>query len=404
MANKKQPQSKPKKAKSKPPKTTVVYQRAPEPAAKPSPTIAGVGSDIGYLLGSGLSKIFGLGAYKISQNTVYNDLMKNQVPVMHSSSESVVFRHREYIADVSSTASFTTTVYSVNPGLALTFPYLSNIAQNFQEYEFRGLVFEFKSTSATALNSTNTALGTVIMAAQYRADATAFVDKQQMLNEMWSADSKPSDSFILPIECAPAENPLHAQYVRGSSVPTGQDTKMYDLCKLTVGTYGSQATAVVGELWATYEVVLRKPQLSSGLNLYGKSAHYSSQSFTNSAPLGGAAVQSGDTIGLVFTNTTITWPLGSQGYFLVTLVWIGTSASIVGPALSYTNCTSSKLNNFASLSNFSTTSSVAMYEFVVNIADPTLVATVTLGGAGTLPSSGTNGVFVVTQLAYLTYG
>lgn len=154
----------------------------------PPPTLGSVGGQLGTIAGNFLSKIFGLGAYKMKRNNVYNDMVSQQVPVMHSSSESVVFRHREYIADVSSSTTFTTTSYSVNPGLSATFPYLCNIAQNFQEYQFNGLVFEFKSTSADALNSTNTALGSVILAAQYRADAPLFVDKQQMLNEMWSVD------------------------------------------------------------------------------------------------------------------------------------------------------------------------------------------------------------------------
>jgi hypothetical protein len=39
------------------------------------------------------------------------------------------------------------------------FPWLSNIAQNFESYKLRGLVFEFKSMSGDALTSTNTALG-----------------------------------------------------------------------------------------------------------------------------------------------------------------------------------------------------------------------------------------------------
>jgi len=158
--------------------------------------MADIGTSVGTKFGSWLGGIFGFGSYRIKQNSVFNS-MSQQVPFMHSSSESIILRHREYIADVSSTAAFTSTVYAINPGLNGSFPYLSTIAQAFQEYEFKGLAYEFKSTSADALNSTNTALGSVSMAIQYRTDANAFVDKQQLLNEMWAVDGKPSDNNLI---------------------------------------------------------------------------------------------------------------------------------------------------------------------------------------------------------------
>lgn len=69
--------------------------------------------------------------------------------------------HREYVGDVVSgpSNSFTYKTYSLNPGNSSLFPWLSVISENFESYKFHGLVFEFKSMSADALNSTNTALG-----------------------------------------------------------------------------------------------------------------------------------------------------------------------------------------------------------------------------------------------------
>lgn len=304
--------------------------------------VTDVGTAVGNKIGNFLGGIFGMGAYKIRQNTVM-DAISQQVPFMHSSSETVVLRHREYISDVSSSTSFTTNVFAVNPGLAATFPFLSAIAQNFQEYQFRGLVFEFKSLSADALNSTNTALGSVALAVQYRADAPRFYDKQQLLNEMWSVDNKPSCDTLLPVECDPLENPLKIQYVRGGPVPSGQDTKLYDLAQLTVATYGSQAAAVVGELWATYEVVLRKPQLNSGVGLYLQSAHYVSYNgYSDGSPLAGLR-SNYDSIGLTTSATSITFPTGSQGIYLVAIQWetVATAVNVVPPTLGVSPSTSS---------------------------------------------------------------
>lgn len=71
-------------------------------------------------------------------------------------------QNREYIMDIvsgSSANSFNYNTFDLNPGSSVTFPWLNRIAQNFESYRFHGLVFEFKSMSADALNSTNTALG-----------------------------------------------------------------------------------------------------------------------------------------------------------------------------------------------------------------------------------------------------
>lgn len=353
------------------------------------------GGSIGQEAGALVSKIFGQGAYEIQQNSLLNSIDAG-VPVMHSASESITFRHREYIADVSSSTSFVTTTYSINPGLPTTFPFLSAIAQNFQEYDFKGLVFEFKSTSADALNSTNTALGTIILAAQYRADAPAFTDKQQMLNEMWSIDGKPSECRLLPIECAPIENPFNVQYVRTGTITTG-DIKMYDLGNLVVGSYGSQASAVVGELWATYEVVLRKPQLSTGLDLNGDLAQYTATSYGNF--FGATPVALVDTIGLTFSNTnsTLNFPVGTQGKYLFYIQWVGTqtSGAWTAPSISYTNC--SAVSSHVSPSSTVDKATNCDMEIVVNVTDPTLLASMALS-SGTLPSSITNVYLLVTQI------
>lgn len=211
----------------------------------------------------GFPKIFGSGDYTM-QNTCWN--ASSQVPIMHSANESVVIKHREYIADISMAgAPFTLQTFNINPGLSASFPYLSAIASNFQQYRFKGLVFEFKTTSATALVSgTNTAMGSVMLAVQYRSDAPNFATKTQLLNEMWSVDTVPSTNVVLPVECAPAETVLTHQYIRTGGVGTG-DIKMFDLGLLSVATQGGQSgqNNIVGELWVSYDVELFKPQLSN---------------------------------------------------------------------------------------------------------------------------------------------
>jgi len=224
-------------------------------------------------------KILGHGDYQLSQNSIVEDMTASQVPVMHSAKESIRFRHREFVMEVYSPANvgvFTTTTFSLNPGLSTTFPYLSALAQQFQEYSFKGLVFEFKSTSAVAMSTSNIGMGTVALAAQYRADAPAFVNKVQMMNEMWAVDGKPSDTFMLPIECAPEECPMNVLYVRGNGLATTTDNvKFYDLAKVTLACTGIPVSEqLIGELWVSYDVEFYKPQASAILDLYQSYAKF----------------------------------------------------------------------------------------------------------------------------------
>jgi len=295
---------------------------------------------IGSVVGDGVSKIFGLGAYRLSQNS----LMKtgSQVPFMHSSNQNVTIRHREYITDVSSsTSAFAGTTYEINPGVTATFPWLATMAANFEEYKWKGLVFEYKTTSSDALNSTNTALGYVGMAAQYRASAfgnSIFSTKAQFLNEFWSTECKPSQNCILPIECSPKENPLSVLYVRTGGVPYPEDKKTYDLCQVTVAVGASQAVNVIGELWASYEVELYKPRISN----IGKSLHlYSTAGITTTAIFGTNA-GGVDSIGMTVSSTTgvITWPFSaSPGHYLVAWSVAGyTNSTFSRPTVTATNC------------------------------------------------------------------
>jgi hypothetical protein len=322
-----------------------------------------------------------------------NSLWKTgaQVPAVHSNNETVTFRHREYLGDILGSTAFTTQSFSVNPGLEATFPYLSAIASNFQEFKFRGLIFEFKSTSATALNSTNTALGTVALIAQYRADAIAPTNKVQLLNEMWAVDCKPSEDLILPVECAPKENPLSVQYVRSGNVPSGQDPKFYDLAKVTIATVGMQAAATIGELWVSYDVELYKPVLSigGGLDILANNFHaWSNTSVANATPFGTSRTVFFDTIGITISGSTITIPPGNPGTYNLQYYAEQSSGSLSFSGITPVNTTQFKTftnqtNDARGTAATTTTSGTMLFTFII-IAPQTSVATIqftaTFGG------------------------
>jgi len=182
------------------------------------------GGNWGRSLGDVLGKVTGLGAYKVSTNS----LMTGNVPVFGGGAGTII-SHREFVADVNGSVAFNNTVFPINPGLGTLFPWLSLCAAQFEEYELLGMLIEYKSTSAVALNSTNTALGTVIMATNYDSYDTTFSNKQQMEAYEFATSAAPSQSMLHPIECKPKRNVLGNKFIRLGAVPSGADQRFYDV-------------------------------------------------------------------------------------------------------------------------------------------------------------------------------
>jgi len=302
------------------------------------------GSAIGREIGAGLSRISGFGEYKVSENTIVTD----QVPQFRNGGRSVRVSHRDYIGDVTGSIGFAIRSYFINPGLVATFPWLGYVAAQYQEYRIRGIVFEFKSTSATALNNVNTALGTVIMATQYNSAAPTFQNKFEMENYEFSSSCKPSDSMMHPVECARGEAPLECLYVRSSALQPNQDERFYDFGEFQIATVGMQAASVIGELWVTYDIELLKPRLPPGGSIPGQFTRINNTLYDQNATLGITQTTPKGNLGITITATgagfdTILFPSAiTSGKFQVVMAFRGSGAAAnfaTLPTTTLTNCT-----------------------------------------------------------------
>jgi len=338
--------------------------------------MAGIGA------GTAFNKAAGFGEYAVHSNSLYTG---DTVPEMHGSGDTVRIKHREFIQDLNSSTLFSLQSFPVNPGQYKTFPWLSTIATAFEQYTFEGLLFVFRSTSADALNSTNTALGTVIMAADYNSASPNFISKIQMEQSQWCVSAKPSESQVAPIECAPQLNSVSTLYVRNGGLPEGTDIRLYDLCKMEIATVGSQAAATIGELWVTYDVILSKPVLNYGAPSAVYSAHYRHTGAAPASPLGTARTLMYDNMGLTISDTSITIPSYVQGKFSLDFSWIGGAAATAISAVTLTNCTGLPITNggtsFGNLSNGAAGSCSLTYYIDVPLSNSDSIVTFAGGGA-----------------------
>jgi hypothetical protein len=224
--------------------------------------------ELGSSAGNWLSKLVGLGAYSIESNTVLQGLNGAQVPVMHSTNDSVVVRHREFVGVVHSTDVFENISYDINPGNRSLFPWLCTLAANYRMWKMRGAVFEYHSTASLMSASANA--GAVMMTTNYNVYDPAFDSSMQVLNNTFTTSAKPFETFVHPLECAGQLEPTKWLFIRNHSAPVNQDQRLYDMGKFQVAVEGCPSAgngAAIGQLWVTYEVELAKPIMYGSLGL-----------------------------------------------------------------------------------------------------------------------------------------
>lgn len=348
---------------------------------------------IGRMAGSALSSIVGLGDYEVKENV----FMEGRLPQMVNIPKAggTVIRFQEYLGDVYTSADivnpdkFTLQSFLINAANSDTFPWLNQIAANYETYSFEGLVFEFRSTSADALNSTNTALGSVMLATQYDVADPVFRSKAEMLNYEYSNSVKPSDNCMHMIECAPSQNVMTELYTLDGSAPSGTDARLYHLGRFCVATVGFQAANVnIGELHVTYQVRLLKPKLYASLGNLGDWYLAQSSNYTNANPIPTFLSQSRG-------NFNVTNPSGAGTIVLpgsaviktyrVEVFWSSvTPVSLVMPILTVANCT---LDSLGQVPDNGVTTGKASSYFAITTLGNSKVSSFSFGGAGTLPAA-----------------
>lgn len=356
----------------------------------------------GRYVGHKVGRLFGSGAYGVTTDTA---VMAPDPPKFSNnrSDDSVVITHREYLGDIitsSSAGGFNIESYGLNPSEKNTFPWLSAIAQpNYQQYKFDGLVFEFRSFSADALNSTNTALGSVFACINYDYMDQDPASRYEVENTDWSKSAKPSESFMIPVECATKQTSGNgfSYIINGNNIPPNTDPKTYYLGKLWIGTTGFQGTSVnVGSLYVTYKIRLYKPvmtrPLSNALVYQSARAGATTGALWGSSQL--SAGQNCDSIGVTISGNVLTMShkrlIIGQRFLVAMTITGGSNAAAAAPTPSISGGVGynyfSDVNAYdATLCNFppttSTQTKVGQF-YVFEVTRNTQDLTITLSGGG----------------------
>ncbi len=277
--------------------------------------------------------ISGRGDYNVTSNQLVRS--SATIPPRFGAT-SIRVRRRELIAPITSSGTagaFKLEKFTINPGYSATFPWLSVIAQVFESWRPMGVAFEYVSLSGTAVGSTNTALGQLILAPQYNAYGLDPVNKVQLEGFPDAVSVCVDQSALLGVECKRNLRQSDALLIRNTNVvnnATSMAAGLFDLGDLFVATNGLQGTTVaVGELWVIYDVELFNPIVPRSIVPQG--ASFYSNTATNQVTFFDECAQLSNDVGLVssLSGATIYFDNLQQGAEYVVILYY-TQTSGVG--------------------------------------------------------------------------
>jgi hypothetical protein len=250
-------------------------------------------------------------------------------------------RHREYITDITGSVLFAVAQYSINPGLALLFPWLSRLAVLFESYLFHALKFQFRTEAPSSQ------AGKIMLAADWDALDAAPSTKTGMMQERTKADAPVWSNLDLVCDLADLRKFGVQRFIRQGSAPTASDLKTYDVGVFNIASQGVTTAPVIGELWVEYDLELITPNTAPE----PASAKIVSGSAVSNASFYGTSPTTTGVLTVVPSANTITF--SNVGQYLVETLVTGTLSVITTSTGTATQATAIGIQSTGSGAAFS---------------------------------------------------
>lgn len=216
----------------------------------------------------------------------YSSSSKTNIPNIRASRESCRITHRELLTSISGTAAFSVAKrYNLNPGLAISFPWLSTMATSWEQYKFHSLKFIYLTRTGS------TTAGSMMLAPDYDAADAAPINEQIASSYKGVVEDAPWKDITCHLPHKDLNSSNGFRYVRSDDLSPNLDIKTYDSGIMNVITIDGTNGVTWGKLWVEYDVEFKIPQINpNGVQVpipttFAKSA---TATITQDLPLGSA--------------------------------------------------------------------------------------------------------------------
>jgi len=259
-----------------------------------------------------LVKNVGLSSISAPVSIGYKSVMSNKM-------RNTIVSHCEQIAEISqTTAQYQIQVaLQINPGLTISFPWLSQVASNYEAYEFKKLEFYFVPYTSTAI------LGYNAMNFDYNPQeesSTQFPTKQSFTDYDGSVQCNAWEGFRMQVKCPNMEGGNRIRTIRTGAISGQYDLHCYDHGQFNFAVGAGSGSSTIGTLYCCYSVSLLRPRISS------LGAGQATQAFGTSAYASGVSKTS--MLGTVSTSITAAAD-STIGAYVGTVGSLGSSGGVV---------------------------------------------------------------------------
>ena len=174
-------------------------------------------------------------------------------PKIHQESGATVIKHTELIKSVTGTAGWGTDSTIIQPGLAVTFPWLSQIAASFEQYRFRKLTFKLMTCVGTTTG------GNIYLIPDYDAGDSAPPSEDKGLVNQKAKGGVPWNNYSVTLNSGDLHPNGKRKFTRHAGLTAYSDIRNFDAGVLYTCFIGCP-TAVMARLFVEYEIELYVPQ------------------------------------------------------------------------------------------------------------------------------------------------
>jgi len=234
---------------------------------------------------------------------------------------STTISHRELVGSVSGSSTFAAQFgFSLQPGLATSFPWLSTQAVGWEAYRFKRLKYCYYTRCSTATP------GSIMLIPDYNAADPPPLDEQTASAYRDVVEEVP---WTVEFECELDPEAMcpkgQRRFVRTAGLAPNLDIKTYDSGSMYIGTV--DGTGVIwGKIWVDYEVELFVPTLPTAPDVANSGSVASGGTVSKTSFFGTAPVTSPAAFAVIFSSGSSGMFLGFAvpGEYLVTLTISGT--------------------------------------------------------------------------------
>jgi len=305
---------------------------------------------------------------QVSAAAAYSTGQSSRAPFISMTRDQCRIRHRELLASVTGSTAFTVALsLGINPGLSTSFPWLSVMAQAWEEYEFTSLRFCYYTRTGTNIP------GSVMMAIDYDAADAAPASEQIASSYEGVVEDAPWKDICCNARKLSMTGPLRKHYTRNTALAANLDIKTYDVGNFFLMTVDGTAVPW-GKLWVEYDVVFTLPQLppTGASMVLGGRISGGGGGLTGADPFGLVPVVDPQAIGISM-DATSTITFSNPGTYVLTFTFTGTVISAF-PAPTVAGCTATTITT---LIDGGSLNAIKVLFLVVAVANATIQQTLT---------------------------